>query len=129
VAGAPAAEVMVLGAEGDDGARGLQQLEVALETPDTVLMLVLGDDERAARIVAWATTLCAGSGGPGRGPARRVIWVRDPGGSAVGVFLAMLLWLPLPRVAVVNSREWVKVRIAEDEPIDEEVLARAFRRG
>jgi hypothetical protein len=127
--GAPAAEVMVLGAEGCDDARDLRQLEVALETPDTVFMLVLGDDERAARIVAWAAPLCAAAGGTGRAPARRVVWVRDPGRPAVGVFLAMLLWLPLPRVAVVNSREWVKVRIAESEPIDEEVLARAFRRG
>ena len=119
--------VTVLPGGADDGARSLQQLEQLLETPDTVFMLVLGEDERATRIVGWASALCAGA--PGSGRERRVIWLRDPGHSAVGVFLAMLLWLPLPRVAVLNSREWVRVRIAEDEEIDAEVLEQAFRSG
>lgn len=121
--------VMVLPEGNDDGAWAVQQLERALETPDILFMLVLGDDERAAQIVGWAASLCIGTGAPGGGLERRVFWIRDPGRSAVGVFLAMLLWLPLPRVAVLNSREWVRVRIAEHEEIDAEVLEQAFRRG
>lgn len=121
--------VMVLPEADDDGAWAVRHLEWALETPDTVFMLVIGDDERAAQIVGSASALCVGTGASDRRPERRVVWIRDPGHSAVGVFLAMLLWLPLPRVAVLNSREWVRVRIAEHEEIDTEVLERAFRRG
>ena len=121
--------VTVLPASRDDGDRPLQQLERALETPDVVFMLVLGDDERAAQVVGQAYPLCVGTEGPGRGPERRIIWIRDPGHSAVGVFLTILLWLPLPRVAVLNSRQWVRARIAEHEQIDERALEQAFRGG
>jgi hypothetical protein len=91
-------------------------------------MLVIGDDERAAQIVGRAQPLCEGGRAAG-GPERRVIWIRDPRLPEVAIFLAMLLWLPLPRVAVMNARDWVRVRIADTEPIDDEVLEQAFRNG
>jgi hypothetical protein len=121
--------VMVLPDGPGDDDLAVHELEQALDSPGVVIMLVVGDDERSERIVGWASPLCVGSGAPGRGPERRVIQVRDPGQSAVGAFLAMLLGSPLPRVAVWNSREWVRVRIAEHEAIDAGVLEQAFLRG
>jgi hypothetical protein len=94
-----------------------------------VHMLVLGDDERAAQIVSWAQRSCERGARAAGGRERRVIWIRDPELPQVGMFLAMLLWLPLPRVAVMNARDWVCVRIAERDEIDEQVLERAFRSG
>jgi hypothetical protein len=121
--------LMILPEGPGDGARAVRELERALETPEVAIMLVLGDDERAARIVGWARPLCGGTGVSPRGPERRVIWIRRPEVPEIGVFLAMLLWLPLPQVAVLNSRKWVRVRIAEQEEIDAGVLERAFQRG
>jgi hypothetical protein len=117
-------------AEGpDDGAQALRLLEHAMGLPGVVHMLVLGSDERAAQIVGWAEPLCERGARAAGGPERRVIWIRNPELPEVGLFLAMLLWLPLPRVAVMNARDWVCARIADTERIDQQVLERAFGRG
>ena len=126
--GAAPLHVTVVGEGPEEGAQVLRRLEEALRRTDAVHMLVIGDDERAAQIVGWARPLCERGRVPG-GPERRILWIRNPEVPEVGIFLAMLLWLPLPRVAVVNARDWVRVRIADAGPINEEVLERAFQQG
>jgi len=121
--------VRIVADKPEDDAPAVRLLEHALGLPEVVHLMVLGRDARATQIVGWAQALCERGSGAGRGPERRVLWIRDPDLPEVRMFLAMLLWLPLPRVAVLTARDWVRVRIAEDEPIDEEVLERAFRRG
>ena len=121
--------LMVLPDGADDGALAVKQLEHAIEASNVTLVLVLGGDERAAQIVEWACRLCGVGPDSPDAPGRRVVWVRDPEIPEIGVFLAMLLWLPLPKVAVLNSRSWVRARLEEGDEITPEALEQAFLKG
>jgi hypothetical protein len=104
-------------------------LTSVFDAPDLVTMLVMGADERARRIVDWAGRLCGDPEGAEGPSPRRVVWVRDPELPEVKVLLALLLALPLPRLAVVRSPDTVCARLGDEDGIDPGALERAFVAG
>ena len=113
--------------EGDD-ALAARLLNEAINTLDTVLMLVFGSGTDADTVVARADQLANKTALLGGGNLRKIVWIRAMGPQVRGQ-LAPILGSSTPLVTVLNFYDRLKAEISPGEPIDPVSLELAFLAG
>jgi len=119
---------LVLPDKAADGALAAQLLQEAIDALDVVLMLVFGRDGAVEQIVRWADQLCNKTQIDDTN-LRRVVWIRNQEAKEVATVLAGMMEGTLPRVAVFDFHDQVKVTLNDSDGIDPIALEKAFLKG
>ena len=102
-------------------------LEGAISDLNRILMLILGQDAEAERLVPLADQLCGKTQTVSGGNARQVVWVRHP--AAVQGILDRLEVPKDARVAVLNFHERIQKVLTDADQADATDLEFAFLAG